>query len=154
MNMHEEKAFGRVVVGVDGSEASEAALRWAAATAARTGWSVDAVIAWQRPVEFSWDATGYDIDWQGEAEKAITATVDEVFGSQRPERLRTSAIEADAAHGLIEAASGADLLVVGNRGKGGFMGLLLGSVSAKCAAHAACPVLIVHAADAVPPGLG
>ena len=145
-------AKGRLVVAVDGSPESKAALRWAGAMARRTGALIDAVTVWQLPVAFSWDASSrYDIDWQGDAEKAVTATVDSVFGPDRPAGLRTFALEGDPAHRLVEYAAGALLLVVGNRGRGGFKGLLLGSVSSKCAAHATCPVLIVHADD-VPPG--
>lgn len=143
---------GRIVVGVDGSPESEVALRWAATLARRNGAVVDAVTAWTLPVTFSWDASGiYSVDWQGEAEKSVIATVDSVFGPDRPVGLRTFAFEGDPAHKLIEHAAGAQLLIVGSRGRGGFKGLLLGSVSSKCAAHATCPVLIVHADD-VPPG--
>lgn len=143
---------GRIVVGVDGSPESKAALRWAGEMAQRTGAVIDAVTAWALPIAFGWDAAGaYDIDWRGDAEKALIATVDSVFGPNRPAGLRTFVLEGDAAHQLIEHAAGAQLLVVGSRGRGGFKGLLLGSVSSKCAAHATCPVLIVHADD-LPPG--
>ncbi|WP_437440915.1 universal stress protein [Rathayibacter oskolensis] len=54
---------------------------------------------------------------------------------------------------LIEEAAGADYLVVGSRGHGGFAGLLLGSVSAQCAEHAPCPVLVVHESEAAAPAL-
>lgn len=139
-------AAGRIVVGVDGSAESKAALRWAGAMAHRTGATVEAVTVWQFPSTYSWDTGGtYDIDWQGDAEKAVTATVDSVFGPQRPVGLRTLALEGDAAQQLIGHAKDADLLVVGNRGRGGFLGVLLGSVSSKCAAHATCPVVIVRA---------
>lgn len=143
---------GRIVVGVDGSTESKAALRWAGEMARRTGALIDAVTTWSFPVTYSWDASGtYDIDWHGDADKVATASVDNVFGPQRPVGLRIFALEGDPAQKLIEHAAGAQMLVVGNRGRGGFKGLLLGSVSSKCAAHATCPVLIVHADD-VPPG--
>lgn len=145
------EAKGRIVVGVDGSPESKTALRWADAMARRSGAVVDAVTAWTLPVTFSWDASGlYDIDWKGDAEKSVIATVDSVFGPDRPAGLRTFVLQGDPAHQLIEHAAGAQLLVLGSRGRGGFKGLLLGSVSSKCAAHATCPVLIVHADD-VPP---
>jgi nucleotide-binding universal stress UspA family protein len=145
---------GRIVVGVDGSEESKAALRWAGLMAERSGALIDAVTVWSFPVAYGWDAAGaYGIDWQGDAEKAVTATVDAVFGPNRPAGFRTFALEGDPAHRLIEHAAGAQLLVVGNRGRGGFRGLLLGSVSTKVAAHATCPVLIVHADDETPAAL-
>jgi nucleotide-binding universal stress UspA family protein len=145
---------GRIVVGVDGSDESKAALRWAALMARRTGGLIDAVTVWSFPVAYGLDAGGmYGVDWQGDAEKALIATIDAVFGPNRPGGMRTFALEGDAAHQLIEHAADAQLLVVGNRGRGGFRGLLLGSVSTKVAAHATCPVLIVHAEDDVPAGL-
>lgn len=140
----------RIVVGVDGSPEAEAALRWAHAAAQRTGATLDVVTAWSLPAAFSWDVGAYGIDWQGDAEKSLQASLDQVFGSERPANLRTFALEGDPAHRLIEHARSAQMLVVGNRGRGGFLGLLLGSVSSKCAAHATCPVLIVHADDDLP----
>lgn len=116
-----------------------------------TGAVIDAVTVWSFPVILGWDGSGtYHIDWHGDAEKSLIATVDGVFGPNRPSGLRTFALEGDHAHKLIEHAAGAQSLVVGSRGRGGFKGLLLGSVSSKCAAHATCPVLIVHAEDMAP----
>jgi nucleotide-binding universal stress UspA family protein len=139
---------GRVVVGIDGSDTSKVALRWAAEEAAQKKMLIDVVIVWQRPVSYGWyvgDLSG--IDWFGDFDKLVTTVVDETFGAHRPPGLRTYVLEGDPAHRLIEHASGAQLLIVGSRGTGGFLGLSLGSVSAKCAAHATCPVLIVHAED-------
>jgi nucleotide-binding universal stress UspA family protein len=141
---------GRVVVAVDGSPPSVAALRWAVGLAAGTGWSIDAMMVWQQPVSYGWDVSIETIDWEGDAQKALTAVLDDEFGTQRPAGLRAFVVHGDPAHCLIEHARGARLLVLGNRGHGGFVGLLLGSVSAKCAAHAPCPVLIVHAEDVAP----
>ena len=145
------QARARIVVGVDGSPESKAALRWAGAMARRSGAIVDAVTVWSIPVTFGWDSAGlYGIDWKADAEKSLVATVDSVFGADRPAGLRTFTLEGDPTHKLIEHAAGAQLLVLGSRGRGGFKGLLLGSVSSKSAAHATCPVLIVHADDEPP----
>lgn len=134
----------KIVVGVDGSEPSKAALRWAARAADITGSRIDAVIAWQTPAMYGW--TMADPHWHPDrdAEKVIAATVDEVFGSDRPHDLRMIVEEGNAAKVLLDASKDAELLIVGSRGRGGFVGLLLGSVSASCAEHASCPVLVVH----------
>jgi nucleotide-binding universal stress UspA family protein len=142
---------GRIVVGIDGSPESKVALQWAGVMADRTGALIDAVTVWSYPAFVGIDAAGvYDVDWAGDAEKALVAVVDSVFGPDRPAGLRTFTLQGDAAHRLIEHAADAQLLIVGNRGRGGFRGLLLGSVSTKIAAHACCPVLIVHAGDEPP----
>jgi len=146
----DEQEPGRVVVAVDGSAASLAALRWAVGLASGTGWTIEPVMVWQQPVTYGWDVSIETIDWEGDTQKALTATLDEVFGAQRPSGLRPFVLHGDPAHRLIEHAKDAQLLVLGNRGHGGFVGLLLGSVSTKCAAHAPCPVLIVHADDMAP----
>lgn len=134
----------RIVVGVDGSEPSKAALRWAAGFLAATGGFIDAVIAWHPPLNFG--SAYLPSDWRPDqdAEKVLTQTVDEVFGANRPLGMRLIVERGNPAKVLIDQSKNAELLVVGSRGHGGFAGLLLGSVSASCAEHAKCPVLVVH----------
>jgi nucleotide-binding universal stress UspA family protein len=134
----------RLVVGVDGSEPSKAALRWAARFLASNGGRIDAVIAWHVPPSYGWAFT--DPEWHPDqnAEKVLTETVDAVFGTDRPPGTRLIVREGNPAKALLDETKDAELLVVGSRGHGGFAGLLLGSVSAKCAEHAKCPVLVVH----------
>ena len=86
-------------------------------------------------------------------EKALVATIDQVFGARRPADLQLTVHEGRAARVLLDSARGARMLVLGSRGHGGFAGLLLGSVSTACAEHATCPVLVVHG-DNPPPDLG
>ncbi|MDR1999560.1 MAG: universal stress protein [Frankiaceae bacterium] len=134
----------RVVVGVDGSEPSKLALRWAAELAPTLGARVEAVAAWHSPstLGYSYIPDGWRPDL--DAEKLLTATVAEVFGDQRPEGLRMLTIEGNPAEVLICESATAKLIVVGSRGHGGFVGLMIGSVSASTAEHAKCPVLVVH----------
>ena len=66
------------------------------------------------------------------------------FGPILPGWVSTSSLEGNAAQRLIDASEGAEMLVVGSRGHGGVVGLLLGSVSSACAEKAHCPVLVVH----------
>jgi nucleotide-binding universal stress UspA family protein len=134
----------RVVVGVDGSEPSKSALRWAARFAALSGASIDAVVAWQPPVSYGGSYPPPEWRPDEDAEATLTSTVDEVFGDQRPADLRLIVEEGNAAAVLLDHSNGAELLVTGSRGHGGFAGLLLGSVSSHCAEHATCPVLVVH----------
>ncbi|MEP6482403.1 MAG: universal stress protein [Rhodoglobus sp.] len=139
----------RVVVGVDGSESSKHALRWAQFVARASGSTLEAVIAWESFTGYGWMGNGWaamPADWNPaqDAEKALTATVDEVFAQDRPVGLHLSVREGNAAQVLLEASEGARMLIVGSRGHGGFVGLLLGSVSAACTVHATCPVLVLH----------
>lgn len=142
----------RVVVGVDGSDQSKQALRWAARIAQATGARIDAVAAWQFPVGYGWGAVPYDWSPGLDMEKVLTETVDAVFGDRRPEDLRLAVHEGNPAKVLLEESQGALMVVVGSRGHGGFAGLLLGSVSASVAEHAPCPVLVIHG-DSEPPAL-
>jgi nucleotide-binding universal stress UspA family protein len=137
----------RIVVGVDGSEGSKNALRWAARLAAATGARIDAVTAWELTSLYGWSALSAVpalYSPQPEIEKSLNETVDEVFGANRPIDMRVRAFEGPAVKTLLAVSKGAVMLVVGSRGRGGFAGLLLGSVSAKVAEHASCPVLVVH----------
>ncbi len=140
----------RVVVGVDGSPQSAQALRWAANLAERMGAVIEAVAAWQTPASFGWSVFPYDWDPAADMGKVLTGAVDEVFGPQRPDGMVLTVVEGNAAAVLVEASKSATLLIVGSRGHGGFAGLMLGSVSATVAEHAACPVLVVHG-DKQPP---
>jgi nucleotide-binding universal stress UspA family protein len=137
-------ADNRVVVGVDGSESSKAALRWANRIAAPTGAPIEAVIAWHFPYGGGWSVLPDNFDPAADASTVLTQAVDAVFPDGRPEGLRLIVGEGNPAQLLLEASAGAELLIVGSRGHGGFAGLLLGSVSSTCAEHATCPVLVVH----------
>ena len=134
-----------IVVGVDGSPGSEAALYWALAEAERRGVDVLALHAWSFPATAS---IGYMPSASVDAiKKAATTTLDDVVrrASARYRSVTCEQVVANgpAARALVEAAQGAALLVVGTRGHGGFAGLLLGSVGQQCAHHAPCPIVIV-----------
>ncbi|MEV0134140.1 universal stress protein [Dactylosporangium sp. NPDC050688] len=77
------------------------------------------------------------------AAKVLAETVADVAGQDKPVEIRTRVVQGHPAHVLLEAAAGADMLVVGSRGHGTFDGPLLGSVSQHCVQHAPCPVLVV-----------
>jgi nucleotide-binding universal stress UspA family protein len=139
----------RIVVGVDGSTPSEHALSWAQFLANATGSTLETVVAWERFTPFAWLDTGWEMlpsDWNPaqDAEKVLATTIRKVVGETRPVGLRLTVREGNAARVLLEASKGARMLIVGNRGHGGFTGLLLGSVSAACTEHATCPVLVLH----------
>ncbi|GHD44384.1 universal stress protein [Mycetocola manganoxydans] len=138
-------AENRIVVGVDGSESSVRALRTARRLAAALGTSLEAVAVWQR-AHSSYDFYHPESDWtpEKEIEKLLQDAAESAFGSDRPDRFTMSMLEGIPAKTLIRHSVGADMLVLGSRGHGGFMGLLVGSVSSACVAHAHCPVLVVH----------
>ncbi|MFR9729752.1 universal stress protein [Saccharopolyspora sp. MS10] len=132
-----------IVVGVDGSEPSRAALRWALRQARLTGARVRAVAAWEYPAFYSWEGGPMPPDdFQDAARRNLDEAVDEVAGAAAG--VERSVVQGHSAQALLEAASGADLLVVGSRGHGSFYRTLLGSVSQRCAVHAKCPVVIVR----------
>ncbi|MEU9397922.1 universal stress protein [Streptomyces sp. NPDC048324] len=139
----------RIVVGVDGSSSAKRALAWGHFMARTTGSVLEAVTAWQNPS--SWTGVSDDWDPVAEARAMLTACCAEVLGDDQPPDLRLTVLEGPATAALLSASAGARMLVLGSRGHGGFAGLLLGSVSAACAEHAACPTLIIHGDD-LPPG--
>ena len=144
-----------VVVGIDGSEASEGALRWAAFVARATNSPLAAVSIWDPAGVYGWAAASWTAvpNWNpaADADKALQSTLDKVFGAHRPVALRAAVIQGNVAQSMLEVSHGARMLVVGSRGHGGFAGLLLGSVSSACAEHAKCPVLVVHGNTPPPP---
>jgi nucleotide-binding universal stress UspA family protein len=134
----------RVVVGVDGSDSSIAALRWAGAIAAPFGWQLDAVATWEFPTMGAFSALPADWRPDEDTEKVLAEAVDTAFGADRPIGLRTIVREGHPVRVLLDIAADAQLLVVGSRGHGGFIGLMLGSVSAAVAELSPCPVLVIH----------
>lgn len=137
---------GRIVVGVDGSPASHAALEWAVEEAKLRSCDVEAVHAWS-PISFA-PVTGMvptptlaPEDLEQEAVELLRTALASVGNP-------ASAHAITAAGGVVEVllsqSKGADLVVVGSRGRGGFTGLLLGSVSQQVAHHASCPVVIIR----------
>jgi nucleotide-binding universal stress UspA family protein len=144
---------GRVIVGVDGSPSSAAALDWAIAAGAARGAVVEVIHAWEPPLLFGSVAgvAGYEVaDVEDAGDRLLREMVEratEAAGAAPPAVERTVAT-GGAASSLLDAAKAADVLVVGRRGIGGFGRLLLGSVSDHVARHAPCPVVVVPAPEA------
>lgn len=146
-----------IVVGVDGSPASQQALRWARFLTDATNSPLAVVSVWDPAGGYGWAAGSWAAmpsDWNPslEAKRGLELTLDAVFGAKRPAGLKSGVMEGNVARVLLEVTRGARMLVVGSRGHGGFAGLLLGSVSSACAEHATCPVLVVHGHTPPPPG--
>lgn len=137
----------RIVVGVDGSEASTRALEYACARAARTGEKVVAMHAWF-PTRVAYDRFGYVPPLTGETAAEAEAALDEIVGKARaehPEVEIAGALQAAAASGaLVDASSDASLIVVGSRGRGTVAQILLGSTSHDVVHHAHCPAAVVR----------
>jgi len=135
-----------IVVGVDGSASSKAALRWAIRQAKLTGAAVQAVTAWRFPLGYGMAAIdgASVIDYETSAKQILTEALAEVSGLDPEVPVRPLVTEGHAAEVLLKAARGAQLLVVGSRGHGGFTSALLGSVSMYCVLHAHCPVLVMR----------
>ena len=142
---HADNADERdIVVGVDGSAPSLAALRWALDQARLTGARVRAVIAWEIPVYTGWGLIPYE-DFGAAAGKLLGESVQEAAGFDVPDvEVLETVLPGHPAQVLIDASAHAALLVVGSRGGGGFAGTLFGSVSQLCAQHAHCPIVIVR----------
>ena len=149
MSQSTDSSLRRIVVGVDGSPSSVAALRWAINEAELTRDTVEAVIAWQYSIAasgYGWAPVLMDdgIDMQAIAEKTLTEAIDQATPPGSAVTVERRVAEGYAPSVLVEASAHADLLVVGSRGHGTFTEALIGSVSQNCAHHAKCPVVIVR----------
>jgi nucleotide-binding universal stress UspA family protein len=133
----------RIIVGVDGSEASLDAVRWALRQAELTGSSVEALISWQFPRQYGEEFYGEEFDWEKIATDTLRSSLAQL-GDEAQTRIEPRVVQGHPAQALVEASAGASLLVVGSRGHGGFVGMLIGSVSEHVIAHAQCPVLVVR----------
>jgi nucleotide-binding universal stress UspA family protein len=135
----------RIVVGVDGSDSSKAALAWAVRQARLTGAAVDAVIAWEFPATGAYPMPSVaEIDFEEIAAEMIADAVAEASAMAGPVKITSKVVEGNAAQVLLHESAGADLLVVGSRGHGGFTEALLGSVGQHCVHHATCPVVVIR----------
>jgi nucleotide-binding universal stress UspA family protein len=144
-----QTSTGRIVVGVDSSPSSQAALAFGVRQAGLTGATVEAVIAWHYPVMVA----GYgsvpasdETDWAAIASRTLSDAIARTVDPGGTVKVSTTVQKGSAAEVLLAAAGGADLLVVGSRGHGGFSGALLGSVSQHCAHHSPCPIVIIREA--------
>ena len=160
-----------VVVGVDGSEGSAKALAWAAQEARMRGAILRVVHAWHFPRlsdgayvqastpadpsglpsddtaydEFRSEVIGMSGGEPGEAEASVVVSqIAAVLGPFPDVPLERHVKQGRPPQVILEAADDADLVVVGSRGRDGFAGLLLGSVSSQVTQHARCPVTVVH----------
>jgi nucleotide-binding universal stress UspA family protein len=139
---------GRIVVGFDGSPSSLDALAWAAQQAERTGAALELVSTWEWPSSLGWAVPVPDnFDPETDVRHALQAATEPVRAAHPDLQINDRVVNGHPAPILVEASKGADLLVVGSRGHGEFLGMVIGSVSEFCAAHAHCPVL-VHRATA------
>lgn len=135
-----------IIVGVDGSRSSVDAVRLAGRLSAALGNPIEASIAWEWPSVSPYVSGEWDPEHRAGA--LLEAALVEALGDRMPDGLVRTVRKGSAAFVLLEASRRAEMLVVGRRGRGGFAGLLLGSVSAQCVEHAQCPVLVVPSADA------
>ncbi len=148
MTAMDETAIGTIVVGIDGSESSKAALAWAAAEAAVTGASVECLTSWAWPASYGWAvALPDDLDPAADAQRVLDEALAPVQARYPGVTFTTTVVEGPPAPTLVEASHRADLLVVGSRGHGEFTGMLIGSVSNHCASHAHCSVVVHRPRD-------
>ena len=135
-----------VVVGVDGSPASSAALELAADEARLRHARLRVVGAWSFPTfaAGTYVPAGAYEDFPEQLAAAVAAQIVEVLGASPDIPVEQVVEEGPAARVILDAAKGAELVVVGSRGRGGFSGLLLGSVSTQVVHHAHCPVLVAR----------
>jgi nucleotide-binding universal stress UspA family protein len=149
----EEPSGPRIVVGVDCSAGSRAALQFALDDAVRRGVPVEAATAY-RPPDYWLDfyavgTTAPDTVRTAAVERIRTFVAEVLAGRSGPApEVRVHAGMGGATDVLLRRAHGADLLVIGSRGHGGLGAMLLGSTSMSCTLHATCPVTVVHSPEA------
>lgn len=134
-----ERTQGHIIVAVDGSPASLAALRQARRLGVALGRPLAAVSVWHNPT-----VVPPSSDLDQDARLQLRESIRLVFGDG-PHDVDQIVVQGQAADVLIGMSPGAELIVIGTRGHSGLAGALLGSVSGHVAAHADCPVMVVRA---------
>jgi nucleotide-binding universal stress UspA family protein len=139
-----------IVVGVDGSDSSRDALRWAVGQAKLTGATLRAITTWHVPmINFGAGMpSSIEADVSRDCKDALDQAVADVVGNDSSTKVAAEVVEGHPADVLVRVAKGAELLVVGSRGHGAFKGMFLGSVSSHCVSHSPCPVVVVRHASA------
>jgi len=141
-------AHGRIVVGVDGSDPSLHALRWADRQAQLTGATVEAVTAWEMPASFGWAGAvpglPEDLDIGAIATENLMEAINQALPKERADAVNPVTVMGNPTQVILDRAEGAELVVVGARGLGTFRATLLGSVSYTVTLHAPCPVVVVR----------
>jgi len=133
----------RIVAGFDGSDPAAKALAWAVRQAELTDSSLDLVMTWEWPNSYGWAVPiPDDFDPEADVRKVLDTAVAGILAEHPGLRVEPRLINGHPAPALVEASKGADLLVVGSRGHGEFVGMLVGSVSEYCVTNAHCPVLV------------
>jgi nucleotide-binding universal stress UspA family protein len=131
----------RIVVGIDGSASSIDGFRWAARQAQVTGAVIEALMAWQYPVGVVSAGTE---DFEAESRRALESAIEEAFAGAPSVQVTRVVEEGEPALTLVGRSKDAALLVIGSRGHGAFVGMLIGSVSQYCVSHAHCPVVVLR----------
>lgn len=140
--MHVTQALERVVVGIDGSDCADSALRWAERYAATFGATLVLVTAWHWPTSYGAPLAYEGFDPAADAQHIVDeAALTLTLPAGQVER---TVAEGPPGNVLVNAAKDAALLVVGTRGHGALTGTILGSTSSHCAHHAHCPIAIVR----------
>ena len=147
MTLDRGPGAGRIVAGIDGSPSSLAALEWAGRQAHLSGAVLEVVTTWEWPSSLGWAMpVPEEFDPEGDVRQALDAAIERIRAAYPGVTVEGRLVGGHPSPVLVEASKGAELLVVGSRGHGEFVGMVLGSVSSYCAAHAHCPVL-VHRPD-------
>jgi nucleotide-binding universal stress UspA family protein len=139
---------GRIVVGLDGSPPSLEALEWAARQADLTGATLEIILTWEWPSSMGWAVPlPDDFDPEADVRKTLDTAVESIRPAHPGVTIDSRIVNGHPAQLLVDASKGADLLVVGSRGHGQFVGMLIGSVSEYSAKNAHCPVLVHRATE-------
>jgi nucleotide-binding universal stress UspA family protein len=143
MNKHQ-----RIIVGIDGSEYSPAALQLAGRMASALNAPVEVItcLGWSDfylPSRLPPGNLEAPEQLEAVARRLVDQAIERAYGMERPDKLSVTIKKGAPAKVLVEESRDAQLLVVGRRGHGGLLGQFIGSVSAACSAHAHCPVLVV-----------
>jgi nucleotide-binding universal stress UspA family protein len=137
----------KIIVGIDGSASSIDAFRWAVRQAQVTGAVVEAMMVWQYPAGVVPAGTQ---DFEAESRRALDGAIEGAFSSALPVQVTRIVEEGEPAPTLVRRSKDAALLVIGSRGHGPFVGMLIGSVSQYCVNHAHCPVVVLRGSEGAP----